>query len=90
MVKFHTLKKAGAALAIWLALNAFLYQHSWIDDRIIPQKGNVIHGFRYREAVKAGTGLQIVQAARAGNPLAAQVLQTHSKEFTAAANSRGV
>ena len=88
MVKFHTLKNAGFGLALWLGLNALLYNHSWIDKRIVPQKGNVIHGFIFREAVKQGAGRNVVQAAQAGNPLAAQVLQTHSKEFTDAA--RGV
>ena len=74
-------KKVGAALAIFIALNAVLYQWSWIDNRIIPQKGNVLHGFIFREAVRSGSGANIVRAAQAGNITAAQVIKSHPAEF---------
>jgi hypothetical protein len=78
MVQF---KRIGAAVAIFLALNAILYTHDVTDGRLLPQKGNVIHGFYFREAVKRSAGASVIQAAKAGNILAAQVITTHPKEF---------
>ena len=48
--KMLQFKKIGAAVAIFLALNAVLYTHSWLDERIIPRKGNRLHGFLFRKA----------------------------------------
>ena len=79
MVQF---KKIGAAVAIFLALNAILYTHDVTDGRLIPQKGNVLHGFLFRETVKRSAGAAVLQAARSGkDPLAAQVVRTHSQQF---------
>ena len=79
-------KKIGAAVAIFLALNAALYTHSWLDERIIPRKGNRLHGFLFRSAVRSGSGANVLQAARGGNPLAQAVVLTHPKEFGVRAN----
>ena len=78
MVQF---KRIGAAVAIFLALNAVLYTHDVTDGRLVPQKGNVIHGFIFREAVRTGSGANVLQAAKAGNILAAQVINTNREEF---------
>ena len=79
-------KKIGAAVAIFLALNAALYKFSWLDERIIPRKGNRLHGFLFRSAVRAGSGGKVLQAAHGGNPLAQAVVLTHPKEFGVRAN----
>ena len=78
MVQF---KRIGAAVAIFLALNAILYTHDVTDGRLIPAKGNVLHGFIFREAVRTGSGANVLQAAKAGNILAAQVINTNRAEF---------
>ena len=78
MVQF---KRIGAAVAIFLALNAILYTHDVTDGRLIPAKGNVLHGFIFREAVRTGSGANVLQAARGGSTLAQAVVLTNKEAF---------
>ena len=74
-------KKIGAAVALFLAFNAILYKHSFNDDRVMPQKGNLLQSWIFHEAVKKSAGSRVVQAAKSGSVLAQQVVTTHQKEF---------
>ena len=73
MVQF---KKIGAALAMFIGMNAILYVRAWNDANVIPKRGNVAHQ-RILHAVRQGGQAAVnetIAAAQAGNPTAAQVI----------------
>ena len=78
MIQF---KKAGAALAMFVVLNAVLYRHAWNDPRVIPAKGNVAHQRIIAHAKKGAANVQAtISAAQSGSALATKAIEIQTRE----------